>query len=112
VVSLTVLTVAAVTTGVWAVQRGGPAPPEPTRSVLYARDDAAVPVRRCPSLSCEVAAEEPNGTSARMVCFRDAAPAEVNYRSERWFNVTVPRTSVIGWVHSSQVGRQTRVGLC
>jgi len=47
-----------------------------------------------------------------MVCFRDAAPAEVNYRSERWFNVTVPRTSVIGWVHSSQVGRQTRVGLC
>jgi transcriptional regulator with XRE-family HTH domain len=79
-------------------------------SLLYARDDALVPIRSCPSLRCEVLVHKPSGSDVRMICFRDAEIADINYRSERWFNVAAARDH--GWVHSSQVGRQTRVGLC
>jgi hypothetical protein len=46
-----------------------------------------------------------------MICWQDAELADLNYSSSRWFNVRYPGRSK-GWVHSSEVENQTRVGLC
>ncbi len=80
-------------------------------SVLYARNAAPVPVRECPALKCR-AVVVPTGTRVDMVCFRDAEEVDLNYSSPRWFNIVAPDSDVRGWVHSSQVSHQTRVGLC
>lgn len=80
-------------------------------SVLYARDGAAVPLRECPRTSCS-AQRLQTGTKVRMICWRDAERVDLNYSSDRWFNVEVASSGDSGWVHSSQVSGQTRVGLC
>lgn len=87
-------------------------PPEAApSSVLYARDDAPVAVHECPATAC-AAMTLPSGTKVKMICFRDAEVVDLNYSSERWFDIIEAKSALRGWVHSSQVSRQTRVGLC
>ena len=79
-------------------------------STLYARGGGSVAIRSCPDLSC-AAFSLPTGTKVTMICYRDAQSIDLNYRSSRWFDVRNP-SGAVGWVHSSEVANQTRVGLC
>jgi hypothetical protein len=81
-------------------------------SVLYSRNEAPIALRTCPITSCRTTATLDVGTAVLMICWRDSERISLNYSSERWFNVRVPETGARGWVHSSQVSGQTRVGLC
>jgi hypothetical protein len=79
-------------------------------SWLYARGGGSVAVRACPDLSCP-AFNRPTGTRVTMICYRDAQRVNLNYSSPRWFDVR-DSSGATGWVHSSEVANQTRVGLC
>lgn len=79
-------------------------------STLYARGGGPVAVHNCPALSCP-AFNLPTGTKVTMICYRDTERVDLNYSSPRWFDVR-DSSSATGWVHSSEVANQTRVGLC
>jgi hypothetical protein len=85
--------------------------PPGAASVLYARDGAPVSVRSCPDTTC-AATTLATGTHVQMICYRDAQRLDLNYSSTRWFDIRDPANDITGWVHSSQVSSQTRVGLC
>jgi hypothetical protein len=52
-----------------------------------------------------------NGTAVQMHCWIDDSTVTERYRSPRWFYVSGPN-AVRGFVHSSRVVNQTRVGHC
>jgi len=79
-------------------------------SWLYARGGGSVAVRSCPALSCP-AFNRPTGTKVTMICYRDAQRVNLNYPSPRWFDVR-DSSGATGWVHSSEIANQARVGLC
>lgn len=81
------------------------------RSTLYARGGGPVAIRSCPALTCPALLTRPTGTEVTMICYRDAQRANLNYSSPRWFDVR-DSSGASGWVHSSEVANQTRVGLC
>lgn len=104
-----VMVPAAVVTGVALTRSDGAAKPQLSR--LYVRDGGRIALRTCPNTGCR-ATYLPTDTRVRMICFRDAQDVAVNYPSPRWFNVRDPRSGAHGWVHSSEVGEQSRVGAC
>jgi hypothetical protein len=79
--------------------RGHRDPPPGATSVLYARDDAPIPVRICPNTTCRTTTL-PTGTRVQMICYRDAQRLDLNYSSTRWFDIRDPSNGVTGWVHS------------
>ena len=97
--------VALIMIALFVSSRYGPGP-----STLYARGGGPVAIRSCPSLSCP-AFNLPTGTKVTMICWRDAQQVNLNYSSPRWFDVR-DSGGASGWVHSSEVADQTRVGLC
>lgn len=66
-------------------------------------------VRSCPYIqpSCGIRATLYNGRSVTMVKWCDAMWVTGDYYSNRWFKINSP---VTGWVHSSYVENQQRVG--
>lgn len=53
----------------------------------------------------------PNGSTVTMLCWRDTENLPgANYSSPRWFKIRW--SSWTGWVHSSYVYNQTKVGYC
>lgn len=70
-------------------------------------------VRTCGAVSpnCRVVATLYNGRGVNMTAWCDSSwvyPPQSNYPSPRWFKINSP---VSGWVHSSLVANQQRVGL-
>ena len=57
-----------------------------------------------------------NDTAVTMLCYRDAQYVSdrnySNYPSARWFKVRINYNGHVGWVHSSYVYYQSRVGRC
>ena len=71
--------------------------------------------RVCPSAAarCDHGYYLHNGSRVRMICYRDGEWATGAYRSNRWFLVEAQGArGRTGWVHSSLVYWQTRVGRC
>lgn len=66
-------------------------------------------VRTCPYIqpSCGITATLRNGQGVNMVKWCDAMWVTGDYYSNRWFKINWP---VSGWVHSSYVEAQQRVG--
>lgn len=74
---------------------------------------AAGTIRDCiqETSACKWHLRVPKGTNLRMNCWADGRTAKGRYRSDRWFYATT-ESGARGYIHSSWVEKQTRVGHC
>jgi hypothetical protein len=82
-------------------------------SYTYSPSDES-PIYSCANVSCSLTGAVENYVKVAMVCWTDAEPFNGLYKSKRWFEVVADADSnlVEGYMHSSYVQKQTKVGEC
>ena len=110
-----VLIVLAVTAMVFVAQASSKSMRTTSLSYVNNSHGSSVPVLSCAKPSCTVWYRLSNGFKVQMVCWTDTVWFNGNYNSPRWFWVAWGTSSGSirsGFVHSSYVYNQTKVGHC